>query len=424
MRKSATILFLAVTCVLLWAPTADARDYAVLISAGEATQDDAICNCEYWYDMLLQYTTLLDEGYTHNDIYVLYGFGVDFDSEHWQYQVPYTVSDYPANRDTIGTIFDELGEIMTERDKLYVWWMGHGSNVGEHLRMLIQTTGEYVWDYEFAEWVSQVQSYDRRSFSFMTCHSGGILDDLQGWFSIVMSSSTLYQSSYSAWLCDSYHAEFHYYETCAFHWETPAAICGTVDADDNLNGRVSFREAFGYAVENTLNSTPQMSDMGHHAPYTYLNEDWVFVYPLDYQITEGLVVSGGFRDLLRRDDHYLVIGPDIPNECLQVVVNGVVHSTSTDPAQALRFTLESHANTNFIKQTIELYNFATGSYEHFDVRAATCEDSVIKVFTDDTQQYINPMTGDVAARVTWYLEMTPIWPVYAYIDQTVWEVLP
>lgn len=279
MRRYTAITLPGIACLLFCVPLAQGRNYAVLISAEEATADDAPYNSAFWYDMLLQYNTLLDEGYSHDDIYVLYGYGSNFNSGDPCYQVPYTVPDYPVDRANIQSVFSTLGSLMAQDDFLYVWWMGHAYRRPQdeqkcgllHLVMRITTTGEDVWDYEFANWVGQIGHYDRRSFSWMTCFSGGILDDLEGPRSIVMSSATFYEETYDEWQCDSFHAEFHYPETCAWHWETPCGRCGPVnDADGDGNGRVSFAEAFIYARNHTLNSHPQISDEGGLAFDTYL----------------------------------------------------------------------------------------------------------------------------------------------------------
>jgi len=65
-----------ITCVLLlWFAAAEAKKYAVLISAGETTEDDAMFNSEFWYDLVLTYRMLIDNGYSHEDVWVLYGDG-------------------------------------------------------------------------------------------------------------------------------------------------------------------------------------------------------------------------------------------------------------------------------------------------------------------------------------------------------------
>jgi hypothetical protein len=424
MKRHGAIIWVSILCVLLCVPLVQARNYAVMISAGRATADNAMYNSEFWYDMLLQYMTLLDEGYSHEDIIVLYGFGNDFPSENPNYKVPYRVSDAAVNRENIKATFGELSEIMTEDDFLYVWWMGHGGVSSGKLYMYIQTTGEIVWDYEFAEWVGEISEYDVRSFSFMTCHSGGILDDLAGRRSVVMSSSTLAQSSYSDWLCDTCHAEFHYYETEAFHWETPFALCGAVDADLDWNGWVSFLEAFLHAEKNMLYSDPQISNV-ELAADTYLCDEWKLMPPREYRVTFGEVVSGDLEDLIKRDDHYLVLRPgpvatpvDPP---IQVIVYGF---SEMNTASALRFTLEAHEPMGPMQQVIELYDYETRTWEEMDSRETTVEDQVIKIFVDQPREFIQPDTGEMSVRLNWWYPPTHFWPARVHIDQTVWELLP
>ncbi|UCC29439.1 MAG: hypothetical protein JSU86_14700, partial [Phycisphaerales bacterium] len=167
----------SVVCLLLWVPPAQGANYAVVISAGVATADDAPVNSCFWYNSYLQYMALLDEGYSDDNIYFLYGWGGDFNSSHACYQSPYPVTDYPVNRANIQSVFNTLAGIMTSNDFLYVWWMGHGSPSGDNLVMHIDTTGETVYDFEIASWMSPID-YDVRSYSWMTCYSGGILNDV------------------------------------------------------------------------------------------------------------------------------------------------------------------------------------------------------------------------------------------------------
>jgi hypothetical protein len=103
----------------------------------------------------------------------------------------------------------------------------------------------------------------------MTCFSGGIIDNLEGLDSIVMTSSDFYALSDSDYLCEAVHTEFHYHETCAFHWETPFQMCGLIDADENSDAKISFLEAFDHAAAGT-SSPAQLSDPGNLAPDNYL----------------------------------------------------------------------------------------------------------------------------------------------------------
>jgi len=269
MKKYAIIACLAAVVIIIAAQPVQAKNYALVVSAGEATADDAATNSCFWYNPLLIYKTLLTLDFEHDDIYAVYGNGSNFNSSHACYQVPYTMADYSATRGNIQAACSALAGVMTSSDFLYVWWMGHGSPAGSNLELYIETTGEYIYDYEIAGWLDAA-AYQTRVVSWMTCYSGGILDDLENGQSIVMSSATFYESTYDEWLCDSYHAEFHYPERCAVAWETPCGICGPVDADTDGSGRVSVDETFIYAEANTINSQPLFSDLGGLAGTTYL----------------------------------------------------------------------------------------------------------------------------------------------------------
>lgn len=269
-RITKILILIALACSLGTAGTA-AKNYTVLISAGRTTADDAFVNSEYWYDLFLAYKMMIETGYDHDDIFVLYGEGTDYNSIHERYQNPYpeSITDYNNHKETIESVLAYLGEITSDIDHLYVWWLGHGDDVGQNLALFIENTSEMVMDYEFATYMEQIEHYELRIFSFMTCYSGGIIDDLEGLDSIVMTSSDFYHLSHSAYLCEAPHTEFHYHETCAFHWETPFQMCGLVDADENNDEKISFLEAFDYAAVGTT-SPAQLSDQGDHAPYNYL----------------------------------------------------------------------------------------------------------------------------------------------------------
>ncbi len=275
MKRTLTILVLAAIAMGLVHAPAAARNFFVLMSAGQATSDNTPTNSEYWYDLFLQYTCLLERGYSRDDIHVLYGDGSDFTSgiPNYRNPGPEPITDYDNHKQTLHDVLAALGSQMTSDDQLYVWWLGHGSNASGYLTMYIQHLvggTETITDAEFASYMAQIPNYRLRVFSIMTCYSGGIIDDLQGPTSIVMTSSRSDQTSYSDDLCDNIHTEFHYFETCAYDWDTPFGLCGPVDADSDDNEMVSFAEAFVYADEGTQMSTPQLSDPGGLAPDSYL----------------------------------------------------------------------------------------------------------------------------------------------------------
>ncbi|MCP4633433.1 MAG: T9SS type A sorting domain-containing protein [candidate division Zixibacteria bacterium] len=280
MKKYLNITILTFFVLLLCIGYANGKNYAVLISAGEATADNEEENSEFWYDLFLIYTTLIDEGYNHDDIYVLYGYGYDFDqTTNPNYQNPYpeNITDFPCYLSNIEYIFGLLGSIITEDDFLFVWWMGHGGKklrvlppIGWHLKLKLDHTNEHIWDFQLANHINQIQDYRKRTFAFMTCHDGGIIDDLEGPNTLVLTSAPFDYESFSDWLCDSWHAEFNYYVTCALHSQSPFDLCEEVDTDYDEDDWISFNEAFNYTHSNMIFSEPQISDQGGNAPNRFL----------------------------------------------------------------------------------------------------------------------------------------------------------
>ncbi len=51
--------------------------YAVLVSTDIATEDDVKYNSDFWYDLVLTYCTLIEQGFEDDNIFVLYGQGQD-----------------------------------------------------------------------------------------------------------------------------------------------------------------------------------------------------------------------------------------------------------------------------------------------------------------------------------------------------------
>jgi hypothetical protein len=241
-----------------------------------------------------------------------------------------------------------------------------------------------------------------------------------------MSSATFYELTYSDWLCDTVHAEFHYPETCAWHWETPCNICGPVNADSSGNGRVSFQEAFNYAYVHTIYSTPQISDQGGLAPDTYLytEEEGEIVLPDDYTIVHGLLVSGGLEDLFYSDDDRLVVTHSgFWPPWIEVEVEGTAPSSSPS---VLRFTFEGHVGSSNVDQRISMFNYDTQDWEEVDHRfASTSDETIDVVISDNPSRFIDPNTLEMKTQMKWMgTGFTSLYGWNAEIDQTIWTIAP
>jgi glycosylphosphatidylinositol transamidase (GPIT) subunit GPI8 len=246
-----------------------AHKYAVLISANKTTQDDVAIHSEWWYDLMLQYKTLKDNGFDDDKIVVLYGDGSDFATAHASYDSKkvfgHGITTMAVSKANVQKAFAALASKLTDKDYLYVWWMGHGGGGGPNgcsLSMLISNTGELVTDVEFASYVTAVPKYKKRSIAVMTCHSGGILDQFAaaGGRTVALASSTCAQNSYDAnQTCDGVvHAEFNYVMPNGLRRKD---WCNApVASDKNADGLVTWIEAHQYDQASMTNSTPQLGD--------------------------------------------------------------------------------------------------------------------------------------------------------------------
>lgn len=277
-----TLVFL-LSCLVLQTPGVVTQaspgpgKFAVLISTGRTTADNTWYHSEYWYDLVLTYRTLIENGFTHDHIYVLYGNGTDFASTHANYQNPYPnpITDYAVSRTNIQNIFNWLAAgnaaqgipALTNNDFLFVWWMGHGGGGAScNTSFSVSTTGESVTDTQLATWTSAI-TYRRRAFVFMTCHSGGAMDNLQNITTVTMPSCTCTQNSSSA-MYDVVHGEWTYWVDGALRELLPSGAAVNSDTDNNT--LVSLQETFNWGSTQSMGSTPQLSDSGSIAPCVFI----------------------------------------------------------------------------------------------------------------------------------------------------------
>lgn len=266
-------------CLLVVSSTGCARKYAVLISTNEVTSDNVSYHSEWWYDLFLQYRMLTENGFRDDRIYVLYGSGNDFNTILADYNAAnvfgHSITDMAVNKANIQAVFNTLSSKVKARDYLYVWWMGHGGGSGPgfcDLTMAISNTGETVTDTELTNYMSNVPNYRKRTVDIMTCHSGGMIDNMAaaGIRTVSLTSSTCPESSYSiSTTCNGRpHAEFHYTIPNALREHNP---CGAaVGSDYDSNGYVSLSEVHQYNSATMTTSTPQLGDLDGLASTTYL----------------------------------------------------------------------------------------------------------------------------------------------------------
>ncbi len=280
MKKILYIIFIVICLsTIIATPVVQAQNkYALLISANRVTLDDQTYHSEWWYDLFFLYRTLIDLGFTHDNIFVLYGNGTDFNSAHAFYNtatvfptVP-NITDFAVNAANVDSIFNWLAHgsavngvpQIQPGDYLFYWWMGHGGGCAcTDYFAEISTTGEHVTDDQFKTYFERLPACGIKTDYVMTCRSGGLIDDLQGLHTMIHTSSACCINSYAV-TYDVTHAEFNYHLACALHQQTPAGAAVASDADGS--GAISIAETNTYAHANTGTSISQIGDYRNISP--------------------------------------------------------------------------------------------------------------------------------------------------------------
>ena len=164
MFRLKTCLYLIIIGVLLFSINLYAEKYAVLIIGDEASNEEGTTRTldtqgnidltftpygeegerwyapmpEFWYDTVIIYDELIDEGYTDENIFILFGRGDDYEPATWSIAPKYNpepnITDYPARVEDVENIFtwlavgnpDENITALTDDDFLFVWTFDHG----------------------------------------------------------------------------------------------------------------------------------------------------------------------------------------------------------------------------------------------------------------------------------------------------------
>ncbi|MFQ6031721.1 MAG: C13 family peptidase, partial [Candidatus Zixiibacteriota bacterium] len=213
----------------------DPHKYAVLINGGY----HLITNfTRFWNDLSAMYTTLVQHyGYMDENIYVLCSDGTNPAVDQTDYTghvnpetgEPYFNSDpdldqdgdpdidYAATRANVYIVFQELQNILTASDELFVFITPHGGAEEQEDESLI-----YLWeqteltDDELADLVAPISCSDM-IFVILSCHSGGFIDDLSSKPHRVISTACKWEeeSRPEIWYTWFGFDEFAYYWTAA-----------------------------------------------------------------------------------------------------------------------------------------------------------------------------------------------------------------
>ncbi len=187
------------------------------------------------------------------------------------------------------------------------------------------------------------------------------------------------------------------------------------------------REIWGFRSDLSVFSTAKTGEFS----------DSIVVYEIpycdivahDFDVIQGNHISGDLKDTFASDDSYFKVQPTTPLPPVWIEFDGTLPS---DSPTSLAVTLEAHANTPGLTQTIDMFNWNTGEYEEVDAQAASFnQDSVVTVDvtgdigsrTANIADYVESGTGAVRTRVGWRATgFVLLFPWTICIDQVVWTV--
>jgi hypothetical protein len=252
---------------------------------------------EFWNDCFLFWELLYTkEGYSNENIYVLYADGNDLtfylQAERYQSMPTYgfNITDQAATKANIHHLFTiTLPSFITQDDFLYVWIISHGGNTNSDNNgdaYFYTMNGELIYDYELAEWTDNIVA-NRKVFHLQFPKAGGFGRDLQNDNTYIYTSCNNYESSFRA---DNYpvsenevisnitynHGEFNFHTYSALNGQTPAYSSTynsqpLSDANADENEFISFGESkFWNDSQHTTTETPEsFGDIGLYSALDY-----------------------------------------------------------------------------------------------------------------------------------------------------------
>jgi len=288
--------------------------YAVLVSAEYTFVDNEGGRSDFWYTLALAYETLINHGFSHNNITVLYNYGEDFESKYAKFQNVWacenggSITDFGMDSATFDWVMDSLGQsVVNGDDTLVIWWtVGHGEDkdsLGHEedyyhaelkKRKNMDTAVVYssIFDTTLARLMRKIEHYKLREILWSTCNSGGLIDgneeSLASESTVVLTATTFHNGlgtykdtlpgapgdtvkypAFSAFLCHL--VDWHDLRGRPYNHDVNAN--GYVELSeiragvDSLYGTPLYYQAYGNPLD-----TVQISDTGGIASSTRLVE--------------------------------------------------------------------------------------------------------------------------------------------------------
>lgn len=294
-----SIILTLITVVSLGNVCFSQEHYAILISAGDVRNDDDAYHSEYWYDLFLAYEDLiLNQGYTHDNVFVFYGDGAgdDFASSHAQYNISTHgwsgIVDFDNSYATMDSEFANIANTITSEDNILIRWIcGHGSSsTQDNYYVCINnewgSTTETITESNLITMINQINNYKRRKIIWMTCHSGCLVtgtQTLNNNRTTVITSCAWNESSYS--YCPNCSGgtcgcSDESNVACELNWVITSSLSGTdplgniYNGDNDADNVISMEDLFQEASSNSvMSSTAQLGDNGSLSEKIFIREN-------------------------------------------------------------------------------------------------------------------------------------------------------
>jgi len=225
----------------------DEEKYAVLYSGGINEQK---AYYRYWNDIIYMKFILNMNGYSDDNIYVVYKDGVPEDDANPVH--------YPATHDSLDTVFGILATEMGARDTLFFYTTNHGGSSGISVWNPLDSSGALTHT-QVSDWLDSI-TCNNMIIVMEQCVSGKFISHISALNRVILTAC---KDDESSWPCDTEGTwdEFVYHFMCAlisFSFHNPQL---DVDADYDEDGKISMKEAFIYAaINDSRDETPWYND--------------------------------------------------------------------------------------------------------------------------------------------------------------------
>ena len=153
---------------------------------------------EFWNDTYLMWELLQANGYSRENIFVLFADGVDYQSQCPRYQSPegITVTNFAATITNVTNVFTGFRygtngmPQLTENDFLFVWVFDHGGASNGHSYFYLIDGS--MSDTQFAALLDPLPAH-RKAYWMQQCHGGGFADELSANNTVFIAACQDYQ---------------------------------------------------------------------------------------------------------------------------------------------------------------------------------------------------------------------------------------